>query len=86
MTDEDCSSRTASVSADGVLIGSTYGIVNSIMLWFATFYVFNMSFPKESKQTLTFIQKVILGLKDKLKIPSKIFTLQKRIENKANKE
>lgn len=55
-------------------------MVEAVAVWFSTFYIFNIHFPIYAKNTLTFIQKVLLKLNDKVKMSSKVFNLMKSIE------
>ncbi len=50
----------------------------AMCMLFATYYVLNYQYPKPSKRhsgincTMTFLQKCIFKIKDKLKIPSRV--------------
>ena len=64
-----------------MVVAKAEDLLEAVVAWFASFYIFNIKFPKNSKYTLTFLQKGILKLKDKVKIPVKVFKLMKQLEN-----
>ena len=49
--------------------------------WVAAYYNFNMSYPKHSKKTLIFLQRIVLNLKDNAKVPLSVMTLVKNLNN-----
>ena len=55
------------IFAEGTKICSTESHLKAFRLLMATFYVFNLAFPKANRGTLTFYQKVFLSLQDNSK-------------------
>ncbi|XP_018019454.1 sterile alpha motif domain-containing protein 3-like [Hyalella azteca] len=61
--------------SDGVVVSQgneicrVSGVREGFVVWIASYYIFNMSYPKFCKKTLSFIQRELLGLNEKIKLP-----------------
>lgn len=62
-------------------ICSTEGVLEAFVVLFSVFYIFNIEYPKYAKNTLIFIQKYIIQLKDKYKTPSKVSALMLKLNS-----
>ena len=70
------------VILEGEVIGRSDDFFNSFSLYMASFYVFNIAYPKDFQNTLTFVQKYFLEiLDDGLKAPPKVLTLITKVKN-----
>ncbi|XP_018021769.2 uncharacterized protein LOC108677961 [Hyalella azteca] len=67
--DASVASSEGVILAEGRTICQVSGITEGFLAWFASFYVFNMAYPRFAKKTLCFIQRGLLGLKDNTKTP-----------------
>ena len=54
-------------------IASSKEFIRAFAILMASFYVFNVEYPKEPEGTLIFIQKNFVKISDKQKSPSKVF-------------
>ena len=50
------------VIVEGAVVGSARELIKATLLLMASYYVFNISYPKETKKFLTFLQKAVLGM------------------------
>ena len=76
--------ETLKIVADKVVICETDNLMEAAGLLLATFYVFNIAYPKASMATLTFYQKVFLNLQDEAKrLPRVISLLSKLVSSKS---
>ena len=57
------------------------GLVRSVAVMMSLFFIFDLAYPKNRKNTLLFIQKWLLDLEDKTKTPPKVVTLMKKISD-----
>ena len=55
-------------------------MIHYLALYLATFYVFNMQYPKEMAGTVRFFQKFVLKIKDDSKTHAKLLTLISRLK------
>lgn len=62
-------------------ICTTEGVLDAIVVLFATFYIFDIAFSKHAKNTLVFIQKYLLGCKDRFKTPNKVNTIISKLNS-----
>ena len=70
------------VVVDGEIIGKSEDFFSAFALYMASFYVFNVAYPKDFENTLIFIQKLFLEiLDDGLKAPSRVLTLISKVKN-----
>ena len=65
--------------ADDIEVCKFTGICRGVLLWISLHYVFNFSYPKGSKKTLVFIQKMILGIYDKEALPLTVMNISKQL-------
>ena len=71
------------VIVEGEVIGSAEDFFNAFTLYMASFYVFNIAYPKDFEKSLTFIQKFFLEiLDDGMKAPPRVLTLISKVKNK----
>ncbi len=63
------------VYADNVKVLSVKSMAQAFAALVAVFFVFNIAYPKSMLKTLTFLQKVFIGLQDSLKKPQPVVTL-----------
>ena len=64
-----------SIYAENILLAKCDCIVNAFMCLLATFYIFNIAFPKDMTSALTFLQKVIMNHTDGAKKDNKVIGL-----------
>lgn len=67
------------VYADGIKILTVDSIAKAFEMLITCFFVLNIAYPKDMVKTLTFLQKVIVNLQDKIKNPKAIVTLLSNI-------
>ena len=60
------------IIADNELVCTCRNLISAVGSLVATFYIFNIAYPKELVATLTFIQKFIIGMQDGVKKNSKV--------------
>ena len=60
---------------ENILLASCDCLVNAFLCLLATFYVFNIAFPKDMTSSLTFFQKVLLNHSDGAKKDNKVVGL-----------
>ena len=60
------------IQAEGQVIAKTSSMVMAFTLLFTTYYVFHVAYPDRCKSTLTFFQKAVLNLQDKVKKDIKV--------------
>ncbi len=70
------------IYADGIKILSTKSIVKAFAIMIGCFFVLNIAYPKKMIKTLTFLQKVILGLQDSIKKVNAVVTLLTNLNRK----
>ena len=58
---------TLKIMADGIMVCQADNLLKAARLLLATFYVFNIAYPKGITASLTFFQKVFLNLQDDAK-------------------
>ena len=51
------------------------GLTFGLALWISAYYTLNLKYPKEAAKSLIFLQKIILGIEDRLKKPITVSTL-----------
>ena len=78
---EDLHKRDApgEVTADGIVVCSTTAILQTTCVWLATYYAFDIVYPRRHNKFLVFLQKIVLGINDSDKIPMPVLSLSKRI-------
>ena len=64
-----------SVMVEETLILTTSDLYNAMYCMFACYYVFHLHYPKDLQDTLTFMQRALLGCGDKVKLSSKVVKL-----------
>ncbi|XP_018019309.1 uncharacterized protein LOC108675793 [Hyalella azteca] len=69
------------IFVEKMMICQVSSIIEGFSTWFASFYVFDMSYPKYAKKTLCFIQRGLLGLKDKSKTPLTVLETMRKEAN-----
>ena len=67
------------IYADSVLVCTTGNLVRAYTVLFASFYVFNLVYPSKCVGTLTFMQKCLCNVQDKVKNVAKVITLLSRL-------
>lgn len=72
--DDDVTGR---IVAEGQLVCTTEGLLQTYAVWFATYYAFNCCYPEKFRNSLAFIQKILMGLKCSLKTPLVTTVLKK---------
>jgi len=70
--------------AEKCTICSTKGLLKATVLWLALYYILNCSYPSSHKNTLTFLQKTILGFKDTIKTPMAVAALTIKLNDLIN--
>ena len=71
------------VIVEGEVIGSPEDLFTAFTLYMASFYVFNVAYPKDFENSLTFIQKFFLEILDnRLKAQPRVLTLISKVKNK----
>ena len=76
---------TGEIVAERIVLCSTTGAVETIACWFASYAAFNYVYPKRWKNTLIFIQKCLLDVKDSLKTPQIVLYLNMKLHEKLSK-
>jgi len=74
MSDVICS-EVLSVVVEGCVIARSKNLKTAMAIVFASYYVFNIAYPKKLLGVMTFIQKDILQINDKAAKVSKVLTL-----------
>ena len=64
-------------------ITSSMTLTRAIMCYVASFYVFNLSYPKLCRKFLSFIQRVILKISDSEQVDKSVLLLNEKIYNKT---
>ena len=64
-----------SIVIEGETVCSCGDLFTAFKLLFATYYIFNLAYPDVLKSTLTFFQKGILNIQDKMKKDPKVSRL-----------
>ncbi|XP_018019466.1 uncharacterized protein LOC108675922 isoform X1 [Hyalella azteca] len=77
---------TIQVVADKIHVCSTKGLLKGVVLWLALYYILNRSYPSCYKNTLTFLQKTVLGVKDSIKTPMAVTALTIKLNDLLNKD
>ena len=72
------------ILADGVTICETNNLMKAARLLLATFYIFNIAYPKIIMATLTFFQKVFLNLQDEARRLPKVISLTSKLASKQD--
>ena len=71
------------VIVEGEVIGSPEDLFTAFTLYMTSFYVFNVAYPKDFENSLTFIQKFFLEILDnRLKAQPRVLTLISKVKNK----
>ena len=63
-------------------IASSKDFIRAFAILMASFYAFNVEYPKKLEGTLIFIQKIFLKISDKQKSPSKVLRLISSIKTR----
>ena len=74
-----------SVVVDNQRLCSTKDFIHAVKLLMATYYIFNIAYPKPSEGTLTFIQKGLINLQDRAKMNKKVANLLLEINQQRKK-
>ncbi len=67
---------------DGTVLLEVNELCQAWSILFALFYILNYQYPKADGGiicTMTFVQKCIFGIRDKVKVPGRVETLSKHI-------
>ena len=70
--DEEC---TFEVKVEKCTLGVTKDFLKAFSMYIASFYIFNIAYPKSMEHTLVFIQKCLLKLSDSTKTSSRVLSL-----------
>ena len=73
------------ITAENMLLCRSNSLLEGVAAWFASFYVFNFLYPKCYKNTLVFMQKGLLNINDKIKMPMAVLNAIKLIAEKRSK-
>ena len=66
------------IEVEGVTVGNTANLMEAIGILMATYYVFNVAYPKDVEKSLTFIQKAMLVKHEECKhIPAVVALIAK---------
>ena len=66
------------------MAGTTKDFVKSMVLLISSFYVFNIEYPSQVENILTFIQKFFLDINDKSKTSDKVLKFMSVLKKKLN--
>ena len=69
-----------SILVGNVVVAETSDFVETFTLLLGAFYIFNVEYPKKLEATLLLFQKIILGISDRSKLPSKVLTLMSNLK------
>jgi hypothetical protein len=67
------------IIVDGESVAKVNSFTRAFRLLFASFYVFNVAYPKELKCTYSFFQRIIMNIYDEGTIPRKVVTLTAKL-------
>ena len=73
--------KNFSIYVENVMVGSTGSFVEALQIMLATYYVFNIEYPKELERSLTFFQKAILKRNTQCKKIMKVIKLIASMNN-----
>ena len=73
--------RNFTVYVEGVMVGRAGSLVEAVGIVMATYYVFNIAYPKELERTLTFFQKAIMKRNDQCKRIMRVIKLIASMNN-----
>ena len=66
------------------MAGTTKDFVKSMALLISSFYLFNIEYPSQVENILTFIQKFFLDINDKSKTSDKVLKFMSVLKKKLN--
>ena len=75
-------SKNFDIYADGIKILTVKSMAKAFANLIACFFVLNIAYPTKMQKTLTFLQKVILGLQDSVKTLGAVVTLLTNLNRK----
>lgn len=76
---DDNENEIGHIIAEGSVLCSVDGVLQGVAVWFASYFVFNMAYSKNAKKTLTFIERVLIGMKGTTKMSITIFKLKEKL-------
>ena len=71
------------IYVDKIPVGEWPTLVKAAAGLLATYYVFNLEYPRGIKKTLTFLQKCITGLNDAVKKPLPVVSFWQKLLKKC---
>ena len=78
---EESSEYELKVATFTLTRGQNFIEMFSLML--ASFYIFNVEYPKKLEGSLMFLQKFLLGMGDEIKTPQKVLQLMSKVTKAA---
>lgn len=66
---------------DAVEISQSRTLTRALICFIASFYVFNLAYPKPCKKSLAFMQRIFLKISDNEKVDRSVLQLQEKIYN-----
>lgn len=69
-----------SIVVDDHWFAETTEFLSAVRIWFSTYYLFNISYPKCLEATLTFLQKEVINLQDSAPNLTKVISLITKIK------
>lgn len=69
------------LKTDSEEVSNSTSLNKALMCFVASFYVFNLSYPKPCKKFLTFIQRIFLKIADGEKVDKSVLLLNEKIHN-----
>nr|XP_054748301.1 uncharacterized protein LOC129253889 [Lytechinus pictus] len=72
------------IVAEGEVVAQTSDVLKAVCIVMAVHYVFNMSYHPKLNASLTFIQKVIMNMKDSSPNPKKVIKVLFQVNSKLN--
>ncbi len=72
-------STTFNIYVENELVGTWPTLLKAFAGLLATYYVFDLAYPRQSVKTLTFLQKFVANLPDDSKTPEMVLTLASKV-------